>query len=205
MAREGAHQDGAGARRPDGPRRGVLPQLPRQPAASRMPLRAGLSAFPRGVRAHHLRQRHHGGRRRAGDRLLVLLLLQRLRQQARGRLGDDPGPVGRRLHDRGGAPDRPDAHCLLEPRRRRAVRVDRQEASKDRRNAPGGLRDHRFARLLLFRGRVHGGGEARPGLRLRSHDGAAPDRGAGDRLSAERAADRSGRSQRLDVIRGRLG
>ena len=90
----------------DGPVR-LLPGLPGQPARGGLRLRAVGRGRRRGRAAHDVRPRGDRGRSRgpAGLAVLVLLPVQRLHQQARGRLGDDPARLRRRRCDRGARPD----------------------------------------------------------------------------------------------------
>ena len=75
----------------------VQPRLPRQRAVPRVHVRRLGPPDRRDVTADGVRPRRHPARlpRQARAAVLVLLRLQRLEQQARGRLGEHPAPVQR--------------------------------------------------------------------------------------------------------------
>ena len=113
----------------------------------------------------------------AGAPVLVLLPVQRLHQQARGRLGD--GPARLRRHRRGGGARRDTAGGRVQPARgHRGRRVGRPEAAGRRRHAPGRARGRRLARQLLrLRALPRYVGGA--GFRLRRHPHPERRRAAG--------------------------
>ena len=112
------------------------PGLPGQPARGGLRLRGVGPGRGRGLSADDVRPCGDRGRRGrpAGPAVLVLLPVQRLHQQARGRLGDDPARLRRRRRDAGARPDT--ARGRLQPARGpRGRPVGRPEA-RDRRRQP---------------------------------------------------------------------
>ena len=112
VALRGPWDDEARRRRPDGrgPGRRPLrlpPGLPGQPARGGLRLRGVGASRGSGRRADDVQPRDDRGRsgRPARPAVLVLLPLQRLHQQARGRLGDGPARLRRRRRGAGPRPD----------------------------------------------------------------------------------------------------
>ena len=158
--------DGRGSER--GPLR-LPPGLPRQPARGRVRLRGVGPGRGCGPAADDVRPRGDRGRRGrpAGPAVLVLLPVQRLHQQARGRLGDGPARLRCRRRDAG---DRSDtARDRLQPARRaRGRRLGRPEARHRRRQSSRRECRRRITRQLLRLGAAprH---VRRAGVRVRRH------------------------------------
>ena len=196
--------------RPTGrrPRSGAVrvpPRLPGQRPQPRLRLRALGEADHGRDRADGVRARGHGPRlpRQARAAVLVLLRLQRLQQQARGRLGDGPGRL-RRRHCRGGARRGARRGRLQPARGRRALRLGRRRQARARRRHPSGRPPRgRVARELLRRGALPGP-LGRAGGRLRRHHRADVRDPAGGADDPERAG-RGTRVVPLDHLRGPLG
>ncbi len=99
--------------------RRLLPRLPRRCVAARLPLRARLPSLRRALSADRVRARRATARPSRPDRrpVLALLVLQRLEQQARGRLGVRAGSASR-LIGRGGPHRRADRRRIRPAHRR---------------------------------------------------------------------------------------
>ena len=188
-----------------GPRRRahrLPPRLPGQPARGGLRLR-GVGRRG-GHRAHDVRARGHRGGpgRPAGAPVLVLLPVQRLHQQARGRLGDDPARL--RRHRRGGGARRDTAGGRVQPARGpRGRRVGRPEAAGRRRHPSRRARGRRLARQLLrLRALPRYVGGA--GFRLRRHPHPERRRAAGRQCHPRRPGG-GARGLPLDRLPGAVG
>ena len=107
-ARSGRHggEDGADRRRSVREGRRVLARLPGRSARCRLQLRGVVRPDRRGQADHGVRA-HRRGAGEARAPVLVLLPVQRLEQQARERLGDDPARLRRRRRRRRRSARRP--------------------------------------------------------------------------------------------------
>ena len=196
-------------RRPDGrgPERRPLrlpPRLPGQPARGGLRLRGVGACRGCGRRADDVQPRDDRGRpgRPARPSVLVLLPLQRLHQQARGRLGDGPARLRRRRRGGGPGPD-PDRRRLHPARGPRGRPVGRPEARDRRRHPPGRAPGRRLARQLL-RGRALPRHVRRAGVRLRRRPQPRRRPEPHHRRRPERPGGREGRVP-VARVRGPLG
>ena len=161
-----------------------FPGNPLRPAATTSAGRNGSSPATRADRVCARR----GGPRRAGPALapvLVLLRVQRLQQQARRRLGDDPARLRRRRR-RGGARPGADAGRLQPARERGAGRVGRSQARARRlaaRRLPGGRLPRELLRVCAVPRRQRRGGRR---LRRRHRPVRAPSSPASSRAVGAR-------------------
>ena len=121
-----------GRERPLRTRGGLLPRLPGDRSSRAASTSTTTTASTPALSAGRVRARRPAARPSRPDRrpVLALLVLQRLEQQARGRLGVRAGPASR-LHGRRGAHRRADRRRLRPARGRRARRLDSEKLERE--------------------------------------------------------------------------